>query len=476
MSGPWRRWAAAVVLALGAAAASPVVAITDEEIYRHLQIPSVAPGARAAAMGGASLALSDDAAASRINPARLTAIDDPELVVEAGFPSSDSGSRSSDLTRFDRSINPFAGSRYEGAFSADGGVNLGLLSYAHPLKLDRPLVLGISRTLGIDLSLTAQAKSRTTPVSAPVTPSGGDEVTRISRGRLDADMALYNLAAGWRITPTFSAGGALVVGRLDLSAESEGLLADPLQFTVIGMTDPRFTGTAPEPLARTISDGSDTAFAFSFGTYWKPLRTLGVAAVFRRGPRFEIPSHSEDLSAGGGSESFTNVVKVPDRAALGVAWTPFVRHPSTRLQSLTFTCDVERVQYEDLLEGLRTGEDVLTRSDFVRKVSYTIEDATEVHLGGEYRISFLTWTLAIRGGLYTLEDPALHLQHASGDSPGLEGESKALQSSGFLDGDDAQVRGTLGMGARFYSLSFDVAADVGEEAARVAASVSYLFR
>jgi len=75
-----------------------------------------------------------------------------------------------------------------------------------------------------------------------------------------------------------------------------------------------------------------------------------------------------------------------------------------------------------------------------------------------------------------LEDPALHLQHASGDAPGLEGESKALQSSGFLDEDDAQVRGTLGMGARFYSLSFDVAADVGDEEARMTGSVSYLFR
>lgn len=464
---------AALALVLVTLTASPAGAMTDEDIYGALRFPFNAPGGRASAMGGAGVALVDDSSAARFNPARLASINTPEFVVEAGRSSYASTFTSSGLIRFDPSVNPFAGMSFETTSSAGSGTTPAYLSFAYPLKVGgRPLVVALSRTEVLNLDLDARSLNRTTPLSAPVAPGAGDEVVRISRGTLDADLELYDFAAGWRLTPTFSVGGSLVAGRLRLSSETVGLLADPLQFTGPGMSDPRFSGTMPAPLSVTRSSGSDMDFAFSFASWWRPHHTISVAAVYRQGARFGIPSTSRNLSTST-SASFSNVVSQPDTAVVGVAWTPFDRNPSAARQSLVFTLDLERVAYSDLLRGMRAGENVLTRSDFVRKVSYTASDATEAHLGMEFRRSFPSWTLALRGGLYTRQDGGPHLDRASGDVGALQGQSRAMKQGDFFRDRGTEWHETLGAGARFYSFSLDVAADLSDSVDRVVASLTY---
>jgi len=463
------------VLILNVAVAPRADAVTDEEIYTGLRFPLQPPGARLAAMGGAGLALVDDAAAARVNPARLGAINAPEIVIEGSMRSSSTVSTDSDFTRFDPSINPFAGTGFSTTVTDDGRTAPAYFSYAHPLKvLSRPLVVAFSRFQAVDVSLDARSASRTTPLSAPPVPSGGDNVLRISEGQLDAEVVLYDLAAGWRLTPTFAVGASLTAGRLSLSSETTGLLSDPLQFTGPGMSDPRFSGPAAAPLSRTRSDGTDTDFAFSFGAWWRPHPAVSVGTTYHRGPRFGIPATSRDLSAMT-RERFTNVVKQPDTEAAGIVWTPFYRSASANLQTLTFALDLERIEYGDVLEGLRAGENVLTRSDFVRRVEYTADDALETHLGVEYRQSFLTWTLALRAGGYTEHDAGLRLSSASGDVGALQGQSRAMEEDGFLPGQHTRAHATFGAGARFYSLGFDVALDVSEHVHQLAASMTWRF-
>src|SRR5437867_9127908 len=92
-----RRVAAApFALLVSLACVSTVFALTDEDVYGALRIPFITPGGRIAAMGGAGLALVDDVAATRLNPARLAAVGAPEALVEgmmASYPtrSTDSG-------------------------------------------------------------------------------------------------------------------------------------------------------------------------------------------------------------------------------------------------------------------------------------------------------------------------------------------------------------------------------------------------
>jgi len=454
------------LLVLASAAGTPAQAVTDEDIYASLRISLTPPGARAAGMGGAAIAWVDDAAASRINPARLASLTAPQALFEGRHRDYDSFSGGTHQIRFDPMINPYAGTTFSSRSSPEGGAVPALLSFAYPLPFAASVVLGVSRSEVLDLTSAASSVTRTVPLSAPQTPSGGDEVLRVSRGTLDMKVELYDLSAGWRLAPTLSVGGSLVVGRLDLSSATTGLLADPLQLTGPGMSDPRFDSGSTEPLVRTVSDGSDTDLAYSFGVSWKALQSLTLATAYRRGARFEVPGSSLDLVTRV-KESFSNVVKLPDAAVVGVAWTR---------GDLTLALDVERVENSDLLEGMREGENVLTRSDFVRRVSYDLQDATEARLGLEHRRSYPTWTLALRGGAYTEHDSRIDLRRISGDVGALQGQSQAMSQGDFFPEGQTQLHVTMGAGARFHNLSVDFGIDLSDPLTQVAAAATYSFR
>ena len=428
------------------------------------------------AMGGAGLALIDDAGACRINQARLPAITRPTVMFETRYQQFEDGSGSSGLVLYDQDIHPFAGTTVDADSSYDTDLSVSYLSVVWPVPFRRPLVIAASRTQTIDAVIEVGSVTSTTPPTAPVTPGGHDEVRRISRGRLDIDLRQWDLSAGWRITPTFSVGGSIVGGLLDLSSETTGLLADPLQFTGPGMFDPRFSGSEAHRLLSTQSEGSDTAFAYQVGAWWRPHPSVALATTFRKGVRFEVDAVTRDYFAGT-SDSFTNVLKVPDTAGLGVVWNPFTKHPSALLQSLTIALDIDRVNYSDLLEGLRTQQGILTNGQFTRKARYEIDDATEVHLGAELRQSYTTWTLAMRGGVYTDHDERLRPVEIT-DEPmsALSGQARALEEGGFMIPDgDTDFHVTLGAGARFYALSFDLAVDISDPLTQVIGSATYHF-
>ena len=455
---------------------SPVIGLTDEEIYGALRFPFAAPGGRMTGMGGAGLALIDDAGACRFNPARLSAISRPTAQLETRFQQFEGGSGSSGLVLYDADIHPFAGTSVDADSAYDSDLSLSYLSVAWPFPLRRPLVIAASRSQTLNTVIEIGSVTRTTPPTAPVTPGGRDEVRRISRGRLDIDLHQWDLSAGWRLTPTFSVGGTVVVGMLDLSSETTGLLADPLQFTGPGMFDPRFSGSEAEPLLSTRSEGTDTAFGYQFGTWWRPRPGLALATIFRKGARFEVEAETRDFFAGT-KDSFSNVLKVPDTAGVGVVWNPFTRHPSALLQSLTIALDIDRVKYSDLLEGMRSQEGILTNRQFTRKATYDIDDATEAHLGVEVRRSFPAWTLALRGGLYTDHDERLRPAEITDDpNSALAGQARALEEGGFMIPEgDTDIHVTVGAGARFYALSFDLAVDMSDPVTQVIASATYHF-
>jgi hypothetical protein len=300
------------------------------------------------------------------------------------------------------------------------------------------------------------------------------EVTRVSRGSLDARLALYDAGAGWRLTPTFSAGASLVVGTLDLETRTVGLLADPLQLTGPGSVDPRFGSPVPAPLMETRTSSSDTALAFSFGSWWMPAQSLGVAAVFRKGPRFDASSGMRD-EVTGHRISGNTIVRLPDTAAIGAAWKPFLGHPSSTLQSLVLALDVERAS-DASVEGIVTPRRTIhTMADTVRRVSAVVDGETQARLGVEVRRSYPGWTLALRGGAYNERTPVVRREALAGDMPMAEMEAAALTKAGFLERPDMRFHLTAGAGIAFYTFSLDLGLDVSPDDTQASVSTTYRF-
>src|SRR5262245_33611693 len=77
-----RRLRLFVVLISALLTASAAFPVTDEEIFRNFRFNFQNPGARALAMGGAFIAIADDATAAQANPARLAGLGSPQLFVE----------------------------------------------------------------------------------------------------------------------------------------------------------------------------------------------------------------------------------------------------------------------------------------------------------------------------------------------------------------------------------------------------------
>lgn len=456
-------------------ASVPALAITDEEAWQALRLQPPLPGARAAAMGGAGLALIDDPAAARANPARLASLSLPMALIEGRFGRGDEAG----LTReqlLDPSVNPLASVRLDSETSTESSATPSYLAYAHPFRLlDRHVVIGGARTQMIDLSASALATTRTTPLPVLPTPGAGDDVLRISSSDLDLDIEQWSVAAGCRFSPTFAAGAALHLARLDLSSVTIGSLADPLQFTGPGMVDPTFGTPGAEPLLEARSRGSDAALGYSFGAWWKPAPGLGLGTTFRSGARFLTEGRTTDRLTGA-TTSFANRIRTPDAAAVGLAWTPFRRSASGTAQSVVVVLDIERVEYSDLADGMVTGSTVQTNSRFAAPARFDLDDAIEVRAGIEGRSAFHGWSLALRGGIYTEHEARPALAGTSGDVGALAGAAAALQRAGYLAEEGTEPHVTFGAGARFYELSFDLAVDVSDPATAVIVSASWARR
>ena len=453
--------------------ATALFAATDDEIWGALRFPPTLHGARHAAMGSAGIAMVGDATATLTNPARLPAVLDPEVLLEVRSQDPDETALESGLLQFDPSINPFAGSSFSTEAAPDDDPE-GMLAFVWPFDLARPLVLGGSID-ATSSALTAGSSVTTIPLNTAVTPNSGDEVLRLSTGTLDSKSTNLTLGAGYGITPDFWIGAAAQVAQLEIDAISTGLLADPLQFTGPGMFDPRYQTSAPQPLRTTVTDGSDTGIGFSVGVFFRPHPTLGLATLYRGGPRFELPGTATDLLTGT-EVSFTNTIKVPDRASIGAAWTPFLSHGSSAARTLVFALDVEHVTYSDLVEDFVPGRNILTSSDFVQSATFDADDATEVHFGTEWRLIHPSWSLALRAGAYLDENASIHLTDISGDVGDLQGQSGALIEGGFFEETDSEVHVTGGLGFSGQSFDLDFAVDVADPSTHIILSTRYRFR
>ena len=205
----------------------------------------------------------------------------------------------------------------------------------------------------------------------------------------------------------------------------------------------------------------------------EPVPYLTFGAVYRSGPRFKITNTIEDIDRTNSSNLIVQaneelVFKVPDVYGAGIAVRP--------LDNLTFSLDLVRVEYHDLIRDLdrNLNEDDIAvsigefpYSDFVDSdgiEDLVLNNATEVHFGAEYYMLFGQWMVPVRAGFYT--NPA-HAVYTTVDNEALR---RLFPES------ENEIHGTFGFGFVLQNkIQLDAAVNLSSSVAEALLSAVFRF-
>jgi long-subunit fatty acid transport protein len=388
-----------LVLGTVAPAAAGDKGLTNSETFSGFQFNFNNPGARALGMGGAFVAVADDATAAVANPAGLVILQRPELSGEVKF------------TRFTNTVEAFTNSPAEGAanrFHArdfhDEVVTPSFFSFVYPTE--RLVVAAFIREL-INYKSTFDTEG-----VFFADPAGG--VVRLFpvKSQLEIQALNFGLATGLNLEKAHpllpNIGGSIEfsVGRIRSRLE-------------------RFDFTGASVSTETI-DGTDLGIGFNIGALWHPVKDMGVGVVYRRGPRYDV--HQTFAAVGGGSAVEDFGFKVPDVSAVGVSYRFFER--------LTVAFEASYIQYSQLARNFHLpaalGTDAIA-------TKYRVDDAIELHVGAEYIFFVRDIPLAARAGFYT--NPDHKIRYTGSPRNASEAADKVLYQGG-----KDRYHGTAGLG------------------------------
>lgn len=389
------------------------------------------PGARSRAIGGAFVAIADDATSAYSNPAGLTQLFRPEVAVEG---------RQWRLTSraIDRG-HGFGKASGVGVDNIDGFVEkdfhsnvagLSFLSFVYPS--DR-WALGIFRH---ELSRQRMKREIYGPffdcrggyrdpvnIAASTAPfcepnARGDGVDREfpKRQSFALDIDSVGTAFAYDVSETLSAGIALQYFTYSLDATNKVFSArDQQKYLPPNFTDPEnLEGTATQT-------GHDHAWAINAGLLWKLSPRWAVGGSLRQGPQFDfstrlIPGPRYPPSRGVAEPH--NAFHVPDTYSLGVA------HRVTDYWRVSFEYD--RVNFHQLIDDFRNTvfEPGNPETDLVAQLA-RLNNANQLRLGAE-RLILLAGSrvLALRGGLWY--DPNHQMYIDADEQTGLPAPRWAL--------------------------------------------------
>ena len=402
--------------------------LTNSETFSGFQFNFNNPGARALGMGGAFVAVADDATAAVANPAGLVILQRPELSAEVKF------------TRFTNTIEAFSNTPAEGAINRfhsrdfhDEVVTPSFFSFVYPTE--RLVVAAFIREL-INYKSTFDTEG-----VFVADPAGGVVQLFPVKSQLEIQALNFGLAAGLnlekehRLLPSIGASIEFSVGRIRSRLE---------RFD--------FTGTV---LSTETIDGTDLGIGFNIGALWHPVKDMGVGIVYRRGPRYDV--HQTFATAAGTAAVEDFGFKVPDVSAVGVSYRFFER--------LTVAFEASYIQYSQLVKNFHLpaflGTDAIA-------TKYRVDDALELHLGAEYIFFVKDIPMAARAGFYT--NPDHKIRYTGTPRNASEAADKVLYQGG-----KDRYHGTAGLGiVPFPGFQLDFAANYSADIREF--SVSTVFR
>jgi len=364
-----------------AAVFAPAVAVAQVDGYHFtgVNFNFANPGARARGIGGAFVALADDATASLANPAGLAFLErqfslevirDQErapvgqvtqegllsgtLLPLASFTAVTDPGRvwaESESTRISNAsfVLPIAGK---------AGVSLYYSSLAD-LNQDYRIGAGVAC---VDAGGSPLLASAGQTCGGPV---GGDfprwmEFSLPQEVLVTLTTELMGAGFGWRFSDSFSIGASAAL----VEATFDGL-SSAMQ---IPTTDGDLVGT-PSQLRSTV-DGQD--YMYSAGILYRGER-LGFGLSYRSETAFDILSVQLDADGEPVFEEFAGEFRIPERLAAGLAWFAG--------DNWVIAAEYARIPYSVMPQGMPT-QFFTTREDF--GVEYESSDVDEIHIGGEY--------------------------------------------------------------------------------------------
>jgi long-subunit fatty acid transport protein len=432
-------------------AAGAALAQTNDEVISGTQFNFSTPGARSLGMGGAFLAVADDATAAFTNPAGLTQLGRSEASIEArswGFTS-----------RFtERGHSPEAELTGIGT-DVVGGLEAG--------EIDQ-------RTEGLSFLSAVWVRQRFSfavyghqlaDFRAAVDSQGAyvgrrENPSRLApaRSQLELGISSFGLATGYRLSERWSLGLGVARSNFDLEsltrryarAERTG---DPVADSLTG----QFFGPADFREANVANfqqqEGNDQDWSWTFGALWRPGSQWSVGAVARHGPAFDFTATFTDGPASpdpgvvdpelSGAARF----RVPDAYGLGVGWRP--------VETIVVSCDWMRVRYSQMTSELRN----VLRAVAGDRRAFHASDADELHLGGELQWLEVRWPVSLRAGLFY--DPEHRIRYTGGN--------ETLRAR-FRPGED-ETHYALGAGLVVGRAQFDLAADLAKSTETVSLSM-----
>jgi long-subunit fatty acid transport protein len=402
-----------LALALSTAlAASPLFAITSDEVNAGIQFNFANPGARALGMGGAFLGLADDATAAYTNPAGLTILGASEIALEY---------RNTDYSTPFASGGSFRSSPFDNGNLgvADADSNNGAIAYFSYTYAGDGWALAAYRhqPLGFDVAYTQQ------PIA--ILNAAGQQISSLplKTTRLDTELVNYGLSGAYKFSDSFSLGIGVVYSQFEIDSR-----------------------TAREGRNFQLQQGDDNDISFNIGALWKLNERWALGAAYRRGGNFEYTAGN--FNAAGQPLIVTDTAfDVPHVLGVGLSWRPS--------DNFALALDVNRVEYSRLANGY---DDI-----FGAATVLDIEDGTEIRLGGEYVFSQFANPFSVRAGIWREPEHALF---ATGPQNDL---SVDIDRALFLRGDD-ELHYSLGLGWAFSQWQFDLAADFSDNVDTYSAS------
>jgi len=455
-------------------AAGSLGAQTNDDINSGLQFNFSTPGARSLAMGGAFLALADDATAAYTNPAGLTnlTVGGSEVSLELR-----QWRYSNVFTQRGHSfggpsgvgVDTISGIQQGESKSEVSGLSFLSLGYVLPkgftIALYRHELANFEAGIESEGALTGVGDRR---------GNGERRLFRIfpARSTLDLQVVNYGFSGAYELANRISIGAGVSYYQLDLASRTERFFRaeqDADHDGDVDADDDRLSRQPggffgpPDLLGDNLNnvqtqEGDDDAWGVNAGVLWKINAGWSVGAAYRHGPDFDIkaryvygprgenpgqpaspnlctPLQTRNCVGGQG------ILHIPDVYGAGVAWT--MSEGKTKI-----TLDYDRVQYSQLVKDLIN---ILARevNDFERS-DYKVDDANEIHLGFENILgigSQLVATLRL-GAWY---DPAHTVEYTGPDEP--------LRTR-FRPGED-EIHGAAGVGLVIReNLQVDAAVDI----------------
>jgi long-subunit fatty acid transport protein len=447
---------ALILLVSSLFAAVPLAAQnTDIESLSGLQFNVGNPGARSLGMGGAFLGLADDASAAEANPAGLTILRKPEFSIETrNYAESQIFTTSGTYPDFDRTGFRHYSQRAEvtfGSFVYPKG-NFAFAGYYHePLRNE-----GSGQVIPQTNQFTGRVEK---DVPNFYIQTGGSVLSASECDALRKQTGNFFSCVQYAVIPFLSAldvrertwglAGAYKIGPVSIGVNARFQTFDENALT-FRVSDTLDTTTIVAQATGDVDSNGEIKnkqqhdLTYGAGVKWTVSDRISIGAVYKKGPKFATPTFAATADTNFGYVKIAETeFQLPDTLGLGFSVRP--------IPVLTINVDAVRVSYSQLV-----GSNFYSVNEKVRELGspYHVNDATELHVGGEYFFSTKI-PFAVRAGYW--RDPEHSLTYTGPlDTP------DRIAAAILYPGGKSQNHKSVGVGLAWPRFQVDAAYDTAE--------------